>query len=286
MSLTHDFEYFKPKTLNEALDFLAQFGSKAKILAGGTDLILRIKEGFETPDALIDVKGIKELNRIELVDNVLFIGANITFSELIESEIIKDNFHLLWESSKTVASVGTRNRATITGNICSAVPSLDSGPALLVYNAEVLVKNSKGERKISIHDWFIAPKKTAIKSDEMVIGLLIHKHGKKNGTCYMKLGRYTGEDLAQAGVGILVSEENEYRIAFCAVGPIPKRFTKIEALLNGKTLNGELIKEAQLLALSEISPITDIRATKEYRNHMIQVMIERGLKTSIERLNK
>lgn len=284
MVISHEFEYIKPATLDEVASSLSRYKDKARILAGGTDLNVQLKEDRETPDVLIDIKGIPGLNMIELEKGELRIGAGVTFSDLIASPVVKGFFHMLWEASTTVASVGTRNRATLAGNICSAVPSLDSGPALLCYDAKIIARNKKGERAVSIHDWFTGPKKTALKSDEFVTHIIIPVLAMKNGTSYMKLGRYSGEDLAQAGVGVVVTADLNYRVAYCAVGPVPKRSSRIEALLKGKNPDKNLIQEAQKIAVSEIAPITDIRATKEYRAHMISVMLERGLRTASERI--
>ncbi len=170
MAILHDFEYEKPNDINQALELLSKYKKKAKILAGGTDLVVRLKENLTKPDIVIDVKGLAVLNELEITKENIFIGAGITFTNLIESEDIKQKLPILHESSKKVASVGVRNRATVVGNICSAVPSLDSGPALLVYNAEILVQNLQGKRTISIHDWFTGVKKTCLKPDELVLG--------------------------------------------------------------------------------------------------------------------
>lgn len=285
MIIAHEFEYFKPSSIDEAIKLLNKYGAKARILSGGTDLVVRIKDGFETPDAVIDIKGLDELKVLDFKDNKLIVGTLTTFNELIDSEVVKEKFPLLWESAKSVASMGIRNRATMVGNICSAVPSLDSGPALLLYEATVVVKGKDGERRIPIEEWFLGPRKTALKEGELVEYIEIPLPQKKHAGCYVKLGRYNGEDLAQVGVGVLVLSGNEYRVAFCAVGPKPTRAKKIESLLNGKELSDSLIEEAKKLVEEEISPITDIRATKEYRMHMAKVMLDRALKAAVGRLN-
>ena len=285
MIIAHEFEYFKPSSIDEAIKLLNKYGAKARILSGGTDLVVRIKDGFETPDAVIDIKGLDELKVLDFKDNKLIVGTLTTFNELIDSEVVKEKFPLLWESAKSVASMGIRNRATMVGNICSAVPSLDSGPALLLYEATVVVKGKDGERRIPIEEWFLGPRKTALKEGELVEYIEIPLPQKKHAGCYVKLGRYNGEDLAQVGVGVLVLSGNEYRVAFCAVGPKPTRAKKIESLLNGKELSDSLIEEAKKLVEEEISPITDIRATKEYRMHMAKVMLDRALKAAVERLS-
>ena len=285
MIIAHEFDYFKPSSIDEAIKLLNKYGAKARILSGGTDLVVRIKDGFETPDAVIDIKGLDELKVLDFKDNKLIVGTLTTFNELIDSEVVKEKFPLLWESAKSVASMGIRNRATMVGNICSAVPSLDSGPALLLYEATVVVKGKDGERRIPIEEWFLGPRKTALKEGELVEYIEIPLPQKKHAGCYVKLGRYNGEDLAQVGVGVLALEGNEYRVAFCAVGPKPTRAKKIEELLNGKELSDSLIEEAKKLVEEEISPITDIRATKEYRMHMAKVMLDRALKAAVGRLN-
>jgi len=283
--ISHGFEYFKPKNVIELTELLSQYKSKARILSGGTDLIVRIKDGFEFPEVVIDIKGLEELKQLKFDGTSLFIGACVTFNDLIDSEIVKEKYPLLWESSKSVASTSIRNRATVSGNICSAVPSLDSGPALLIYEAEVILRSKEGERRVNINEFFLGPRKTVLKDDEFVYGINIPLPTKKNGSSYVKLGRYNGEDLAQVGIGILVLEGNEYRVAHCAVGPVAARARKIEKLLNGKSLNDSLIEDAKNLIEEEISPITDVRATKEYRIHMAKVMLERGLKAAVERMN-
>jgi len=285
MAIAHEFEYFKPKTLDETVELLVKYGSRAKILAGGTDLVGWLRDDFSKPEVLIDIKGIEGLSKIEFKDKILFIGPLVTFNMLIESEIIRKKYPLILEMSKTVASHGLRNRATIAGNICSAVPCCDSGPVLLVYNAEVHVNGSEGERRIPLSKWFMGPKKSALKDSEVVTGLIIPIPDKKHAGCYVKLGRYNGEDLAQASVAILALSDNRYRVAFGAVGPTPIRAKKIEALISGKQPVNKVIEEAMELVPREISPITDIRATKEYRTHMIKVMFERGVLTATERLS-
>jgi len=285
MPISHEFDYKKPATIDEAVELLAQYGDKAKVLAGGTDLVVMMKEDILAPEMVIDIKGIKELKEISFSNDELKIGAGVTFFEIEESKIIKQDFRILWEAAGTVASVGVRNAATLVGNICTAVPSLDSAPALMVYDAVVLVKSKSGERTIAIEDWFTGPKRTALKPDEMVVAVSMKKPAKKSASCYKKLGRYKGEDLAQAGVGVLVCEDKQYKVSFNAVGPVPTRAHKIETLLNGQELTEENIAKAQDLVEQEISPITDIRASKEYRTQMVKVMLERALKDASAILN-
>lgn len=279
MAILNEFEYKKPKELDVALSLLSSHNEKAKILAGGTDLVVYLKEDILQPKLIIDIKGLSDLNKIEISDDYITIGAGITFTDIIESKNIKKKLPILHQASESVASIGIRNRATVVGNICSAVPSLDSAPALLVYDSYVITQNKSSKRSISIHDWFTGPKKTTLKPDELVLGIKIPVI--KHTGVYEKLGRYKGEDLAQAGIGIMVYDTNKYRIADCAVGPIPKRMKKLEDFLNGKEISNEVITKAKKIITEEISPISDIRSSAEYRSHMMKVMFERGLKKSI-----
>jgi len=284
VSLAHEFNYARPETLKEALHLKNQYGSKACILAGGTDLIVNIKEGMQRPELLIDIKSIAELRMLSFDGNILYIGATVSFDELIENADVQGFFPILHDASKTVASHGVRTRATVVGNICSAVPSLDSAPALLCHEAIVHCASSTGVRDIPIREWFLAPRKTALMEQEIVTGISVPKVPDSAGI-YVKLGRYGGEDLAQAGWGIMVDRKLQYRIAHCALGPVPKRASKIEELLNGNELSEELIAAAVKLIPDEISPITDIRSSKEYRTHVSGVMLKRSLLAARDRLN-
>ena len=283
MAGLNQFYYAKPKLLDEALEILER-SENPFLLAGGTDLIDMLKEGIVQPDIVLDIKGIEQLHKITFENNKLFIGAAVTFSQLIDSKIIKEHFPVIAELSKTVASMGIRNRATMAGNICSAVPCMDSGPLLTSYDAEIITVSKKGERRIGAENWFINARKTAIEKGEIVIGISIPYPGKHGG-CFVKLGRYEGEDLAQVNLLILALENNIYSISYGSVAPIPVRAKKIEAVLNGSALTSLLIEEALSLVEKEIKPITDIRATKEYRMHMAKIMLERGLNAAVSRLN-
>lgn len=284
MAIAHQFDYVKPRSVGEAVKTLTRFGPRAQVLAGGTDLIGLIADDAVKPDAVIDIKGITSLNKIEFRNGILSIGALATFTDLRNSPVIAKRFPVIREMTGWVASSGIRNRATMVGNICSAVPCCDSGPILLVYDAAVLVTGPVRKRKIPIGEWFVEPRKTGLKRGEIVTGLEIAAPKKKHAACFVKLRRYEGGDLAGASVAVLVLAGNSYRVAFGSVAPRPIRGRKIEALLEGKALSDGLIHEALRLVPEEIAPITDIRATKEYRTHMVAVMLKRGLRAAVSRL--
>jgi len=283
MAIAHQFDYVKPPTLREAVRVLARYGPRARALAGGTDLIALIGDGMVAPETVVDLKGIPDLDRIEFKNGILSIGALVTFSDLRESAIIAKKFPVIREMTGWVASVGIRNRATMVGNLCSAVPCCDSGAVLLVYDAAVLVTGSKGKRKVPLRKWFLGPRKTVLKRGEIATGVTVALPKQKQGGCFVKLRRYEGEDLAQASVTVLALAGNRYRISFGSVAPRPIAAERIEALLEGQALSDDLIQQAVRLVPEEIAPITDIRATKEYRLHMVGVMLERGLRAAVAR---
>jgi CO/xanthine dehydrogenase FAD-binding subunit len=284
MAIAHQFDYVKPASLGEAVKVLAKFGSRAQALAGGTDLIRLIVEDFVEPELVVDIKGIPGLDKIRFKNNVLTIGALTTFSDLRSSQVIARKFPVIREMTGWVASNGIRNRATLVGNLCSAVPCCDSGPVLQVYGATILVTGPGGKRSIPVNQWFLGPRKTALTPGEMATGVRVPLPKKKHAACFVKLRRYQGEDLAQASVTIMALAGNEYRVSFGSVAPAPLRGLRIEKLLNGRSLSEALIRQAVSLVRQEITPITDIRSSKEYRALMVEVMLERGLKAAVARL--
>jgi carbon-monoxide dehydrogenase medium subunit len=284
MSIVQEFKYFKPKTIKEAFTLLYR-QKNAAILAGGTDLVCNLKDGSASPEAVIDIKGITGLNNITFKGKKLRIGALVTFSDLIKSEIIREHFPLIMEMAKSVGSEAIRNRATMVGNICSAVPCMDSGPILSLYDAEIYVSGPGCNFRLPMSKWFKGSRKTAIKKLNIVTSIIIPLPAEKHGGCFVKLGRYKGEDLAQASVAVLALPDHRYRVAFGSVAPVPIRAQKIEQALNGNPLDENLVNTAIDLIPGEISPITDVRATKEYRMHMCKVMFERAIKAAVERLD-
>ncbi len=282
MAISHDFEYVRPASLEDALGLLATDGSR--VLAGGTDVVPWLRDALVEPKLLVDIKAIPGLAEISHDAGRLTLGPLVTFSDVIQSDVVRDTAPMLGEMAHQVASVGVRNRATIVGNLCSAVPSLDAGPALLVYDSSVQVAGQNGERSVPLADWFVGPKETRLADGEIATGVTAHLPAADHGTVFVKLARYAGEDLAQANLAILVTADHDYRIAFGAVAPTPFRAETLETRLGGKHLTDELIADVKLLVDEEIVPITDVRASAEYRTHMCRVMLERGLQAATSRL--
>ncbi len=285
MPIPEEFDYIKAHSLEEALALLSQYGKKSKVLAGGTDMANMLKQGFPVPEMMIDIKGISALDCITLDGQTLFIGSLVTFSSLIKSALIRDRFNILWDAAHLVASTGIRNRATMVGNICSAVACMDSAAPLLVHEATIHLKSLKEERVLPVSQWFVDNRKTAIHEDELVTGVSVVLPTQKYAGAYQKLMRYSGEDLSQANVGVLALADGTFRVAFGSVGPVPKRSPKIEHFLNGKEITDAVLDEAKVMIETVIAPITDVRATKEYRMHMTKVMFERAVKEAMKKLS-
>jgi len=284
MALPYEFDYVKPASLQDALVLLAEKGQGARVLAGGTDLANELKQGFRVPDLLLDIKGLVELQKIEVRDQRLTIGALVTFSDMRSSELIRNHAHILYEAAGLVASPGVRNRATMVGNICSAVACMDSASPLLVHDAMVHCLSLEGERLVPIQKWFVDNRKTLIRENEMVTHVSIPVPSVKYAGAYQKMMRYTGEDLAAANVGVLLFADGRCHVAFGSVGPTPKRSAKLESHFKNKGVNKGSIDEACAMLPGIIKPISDVRASKEYRMHMTGVMLERALFKAIDRL--
>ena len=307
------FDYFKPKTFEEALTLLAQYGEKAKLIGGGTDVIVMIKQKAMAPDVLISLQGIPGLDQIKY-NGSLTIGPMVTHRAIEKSEVIKKNFSALADAVDYLGSIQIRNVATIGGNICTAAPSADTATPLLVLGTQVRIENPKEERTLPIEEFFKGPGETVLKTGEMVKELLIPELLPNTGSAYYKLQRRLALDLPILGVSVLLSldknkvtcsdllctaspistilhkmEEDEIickdvRIALGVAAPTPMRALKAEALLRGKKLSDELLEEAANTASQEAQPRDTLRGEAWYRKDMVRVLVKRMAMKSIERV--
>jgi len=308
-----EFEYFKPKTLKQALTLFTKYAGKAKWVAGGTDVIVMIKQKTMAPDVLISLRGIPGLDQIKF-DGSLSIGPMVTHRAIEKSEIIRKNFSALTDAVDYLGSIQIRNVATIGGNICTAAPSADTATPLLVLGTQVKIKGPKQERSLPIEEFFKGPGETVLKPGELVQELLIPKLLPNTGSAYYKLQRRLALDLPILGVSVLLSldkskvtcsdmlctaspissilhemEEDEIvckevRIALGVVAPTPLRAAKAEALLRGKKLSDELLEEVAETAAKEAQPRDTIRGEAWYRRDMVKVLVKRMAMKSIERV--
>jgi carbon-monoxide dehydrogenase medium subunit len=307
------FDYFKPKTVEEALTLLARYEEKSKLIAGGTDVIVMIKQKAMAPEVLISLQGIPGLDQIKY-NGSLTVGPMVTHRAIEKSEVIRKNFSALADAVDYLGSIQIRNVATIGGNICTAAPSADTATPLLVLGTQVRIKNPKGERTLPIEEFFKGPGETVLKTGEMVEALLIPKPLPHTGSAYYKLQRRLALDLPILGVSVLLSldknritcsdllcttspisailhkmEEDEIickdvRIALGVAAPTPMRAVKAEALLRGKKLSDELLEEAANTASQEAQPRDTLRGEAWYRRDMVRVLVKRMAMKSIERV--
>ena len=272
-----EFEYLKPDSIKETISILSQFGEKAQILNGGTDLIVEMRDKIIQPEYLVDIKALPQLNRITYnKQDGLNIGAIVTLNEISNSKAVQTYYPILVKACKTVGSYQVRNRATLVGNICNASPAADTAPPLLVLEAKVNIISPTGKKIVPINQFFTGVKKNILKKGEIVTSITIPPIKDKWTGVYLKQGRKKEVDLATVGVAVLCVRD-EVRIALGAVAPVPVRAIKTEELLEGKTIDKSLLEKAGKSALTEVSPISDIRSSQEYREEIIKVLVRRAI---------
>ncbi len=307
------FDYLKPKTLDEALALLNQYGKKAALIAGGTDVIVMIKQKTMAPDVLISLQGIPSFDQIQY-DGSLRIGAMVTHRALEKSELIRKEFSALADAVDVLGSIQIRNVATIGGNICTAAPSADTVAPLMVLGAQVKLKSAKSERTILIEQFFTGPGETVLHQGEILTEISIPKPLPNTGSAYWKHQRRQALDLPILGVAVLISLDKatvtcsdilcttspistvlhslegdevvckEIRIALGVAAPTPMRAIKAEKLLREKKISDELLEEVAETASKEAQPRDTIRGEAWYRREMIKVLVKRMVMKSIERV--
>jgi carbon-monoxide dehydrogenase medium subunit len=263
---------------------MAEHRDQARLLAGGTDLIPALKRReIDRPGYVVDLKGIPGLDLISYDDESgLRIGPLVTISQTARSGPIQERFPALAQAASSMASPQVRNRGTIAGNICNAVPSADSAPALLALGASVRIKGPKGDRTIPMDQFFVGPRRTVVGEDEMMVEISIPTPASESHGVYLKLSPRHSMDLAIVGVAAVggVVENGvctHIKIALGAVAPTPVRAPMAEAMLLGHKITPRLIDEASKNALAQCSPINDHRASREYRCDMVYAMTRRAL---------
>ncbi len=280
------FNYYRATSLDEALKLLSTV-EKPTVIAGGTDLIPAMRDGLK-PRSVVDISGVEELNYIRREDGYIKIGCLATISMLESSDIIQAYAYSLAEASRLMASIQVRNKATIGGNLCNASPAADTAPPLLTYDAEVVLSSSSGSRLVKLNRFFKGPKKTCIKRGELLVEVRFKPAG--NGVCFNKLGRRTSFTLSIASAAVKVEvvggRLKNVRIALGSVAPMPVRALRSEEFLEGKTPTPENISRAAKLVTEDISPITDVRSTAEYRRRVAQVLVRDALIKALERVGK
>jgi CO/xanthine dehydrogenase FAD-binding subunit len=310
----YTFDYLKPQTLQEALHLLDQHGEKSKLVAGGTDVMVMIKKGNLSPEVVVSLRGISGLDHLLCENGALRIGAMVTHRAVEKSERIRKEYSALSDAVDVLGTVQVRNVATIAGNICTAAPSGDTAPPLLVLGARVKLLSPEGQRTIPLEEFFKGPGETVVKDGEILTELLVPKPLPHTGSAYWKHKRRGALDLPMLGVSVLLSLNkdriscgellrarspvssifhalekddlvcNEVRIALGVAGPTPMRAFKAESLLRGRKISDGLLDEVAETASEEARPRDSIRGEAWYRKEMVKVFVKRMAVTCIARV--
>ena len=274
------FDYFAPQTLQETCELLEKHGGDAKLLAGGTDLLVSLRAREQRPKSIIDIKGVKELHELSYDEKRgLAIGAAVNLNKLIHYDAVSKSYPLLREAVSTIGDYEIRNRATLVGNICNGSPAADSAPALLVLDASVNIASRKGKRDVPVREFHTGVKKTVLSSSELVTSIRVPTPPKGSRGGYLKARRTVGEDLAVVGVGGLVTPATKggksIRLAYASVAPTPVRAFEAEKIFESNKPLDELLDQAMPIVSKTVSPISDVRGGKDYRVNLVEVLTRR-----------
>ena len=274
------FEYFEPTTLDEASALLS--GSRmAQVLAGGTDLLVEIKEQLRRVERVVNIKKISGIGALSFdAREGLRIGALVTAREIEIFPVILEKYSSLAQAARELGSIQVRNRATIVGNLCRASPSADTLPPLIADGAEVTIHGIRGERRVALEDFFTGPGKTVLEPGDLVTELRVPAPAPRTGKVYLKHGRRKAMELATVGVAVSLSQ-SDIKIVLGAVAPTPIRARKAEAILLNKIPNADLIDQAAQAAMEEARPIGNVRASASYRREMVGVLTRRALERAL-----
>ncbi len=284
----NSFSYAKPKTIDEAVALIQAAGQNdVRLLAGGTDLLVRLKNGHYHPDLVVDLKAVQEFDDAIRVDgDKVIIGALTRLSRIELSDLMQTHFPALVQAVATIGSIQIRNRATLAGNICNASPAADSLPPLLIYDARMHLMGPETDRTLPLASFILGPGKTALASGELLHSIILPIPKSAQSASFERLTRRRGVDLATINLCCQAFASGLIRFAVGAAAPVPFIVEEPEGLLADPAIP-EAKKEQIIAALmTAASPITDVRASKEYRMAMIHVLAKRAMQKAIRQLNQ
>jgi len=276
-----DFKYFRPKNLDELLAIKNEQKEEARLLAGGSNLLVYIKEGSLKSGTLFDISSLAALKGIREKDGYLEIGAAETITDIMASPLVSEKLPFLRKSLQVFANPLIRNISTVAGNIADCSPIADTAPQLLVLKSEVVAASIAGRRNIPIDDFFISLGKTEIKADEVIttIRIPIPERGKGK---FVKLGLRKGTSCSVVSVAVWLIANGrgveDIRIALGGVAPLPLRAVKTEALFKSRILDENNIGELALEVANEVTPITDVRSSAAYRSEVSAALLTKAVR--------
>ena len=285
------FDYLRASALDEVPQLLEKHGEAARLLMGGTDLFVRMRDGFIHPQTLVDVKHLPGMRDIQYDEQTgLTIGAAATMNQVARHPDVLAHYPLLAEAAGSVASYQLRNRATLGGNLCNGSPAADTAPAVLVLEGSLVLYGPRGERVIPASDFFLGPGQTAMQAGELMTAVRFPPSPVGAVGKYLKLGRNKAGDLAIAGVAVLgfpdqaVSAGYRFHIGLASVAPVPLRALEAEKVLAENPPEEPTFALAAEKAMEAATPIDDVRASAAYRKAMVRNLTLRGLRGVWERL--
>jgi len=281
-------DYEKAESVEEAVRLLAAGGGSARAMAGGTDLLPKARGGVFETNLIVDVKAIPELNVLSYDSGKgLTLGAAVPCYKIYSDADVKAHYPGLLDAATLIGGIQIQGRASIGGNLCNAVPSADSIPALIALGATANIEGPDGSRQVAVEDFCTGPSKNVLKTGELLVSLSIPAPAANSGARYLRFIPRNEMDIAVAGVGVSVELDNgnfkSARLALAAVGPTPLFVKAVGAALAGKPANDETIAAAGQIAKDAATPITDMRGTIEYRKHLCDVLTRRALSTAVNR---
>ena len=277
-----EIDVLSPHTLEEALALLKQHQKDIRIIAGGSDIIIQLRDGVVKTEKLLNILPVKDLRFIEEKDGKIYIGALSTYSEIIMSQHIKRHAWILLEAAQLIGATQLQNSATIGGNLGNASPAADSLPPLYALGATIVTRNKSGRREIPIERFFIGYRKIALKSDELIEEIYFDGLTRNDAGAYLKLGLRKANAISIVDVAVVLREKHgrsydDVKVALGAVAPIVARAHSCEQALIGKRLTEKSLQEAARLASQDASPITDIRGSAEYRRKVLSSLVYQAL---------
>ncbi len=281
------FDYAAPATLDEAIELLARGHGDAKVLSGGQSLLPLLKLRMGTVGTLVDLRRVPGLSYIKEEGGKLRIGGATRECELERSDLVRSSYPLLFDTASVVADPLVRNRATVGGNLAHGDPANDHPATMLAYGAEIVARGPKGERVISIGEFFRGPFETALAGDEILTEIRIPAPPERSGCAYFKLERKVGDfATAAAAVQLTLAADGTVHsagIALTNVAETPVRCTQAEAFLTGKKPTAEILAEAGRLAAEAASPVADWKGSVDYKRNVARVLTTRALARAVER---
>jgi len=280
------FNYLEPTTIGEAISLLVKYDGKAKVIAGGTDVFVQIKNKTLKPEYLVDITGIPGLDYIDYDEKQgLRIGALTTVRAIEKSDKLRQMYPVLCQAAELLGSVAIRNVATIGGNLCNAVPSADNAPSLIGLSARAKIVGPGGERVVPLQDFFIGTGKTALKTGELLVEIQVPVPPSGTKGVYLKYMR-SAVDLAVVGVAVIITLDGEVckdvKIVIGAVAPTPMRAKKAEEVIRDKRIDDALIDKCAQTAADEAHPRPgSIRASPEYKKEIIKLFITQAIKEAM-----